>query len=216
MNLEQARYNMVEQQIRTWEVLDQSVLDLLFELKREEFVPPGAKALAFVDMEIPLGYGEVMLAPKVEARIVQELGLQQGDRVLEIGTGSGYMTALMAKRAAFVESVEIVPELAEFGARNLAAHGIGNVKPHVGDGARGWTGGPFDVIVLTGSTPILAQEFFSLLNPGGRLFAILGDPPVMKATLFTAAGKGQLASLELFETCVPPLRNAPEPKRFVF
>jgi protein-L-isoaspartate(D-aspartate) O-methyltransferase len=216
MNLEQARYNMVEQQIRTWEVLDQSVLDLLFELKREEFVPPSARALAFVDMEIPLGYGEVMLAPKVEARIVQELGLQLSDRVLEIGTGSGYMTALMAKRAAFVESVEIVPELAEFGARNLAAHGIDNVKLHVGDGARGWTGGPFDVIVLTGSTPILAQEFFSLLNPGGRLFAILGDPPVMKATLFTAAGKGQLASLELFETCVPPLRNAPEPTRFVF
>jgi protein-L-isoaspartate(D-aspartate) O-methyltransferase len=216
MNLEQTRFNMVEQQIRTWEVLDQSVLDLLFEVKREEFVPPSAKALAFVDMEIPLGHGEVMLSPKLEARIVQELGLQPTDRVLEIGTGSGYMTALLAKRAAFVESVEIVPELAHFGAQNLADHRITNVKLHEGNGARGWTGGPFDAIVLTGSTPILAQQFFSLLNPGGRLFAILGDPPVMKATLFTSAGKGELASLELFETCVPPLRDAPEPKRFVF
>jgi protein-L-isoaspartate(D-aspartate) O-methyltransferase len=211
MNFEQSRFNMVEQQIRTWEVLDQSVLDMLFEIKREEFVPPFARELAFVDMELPLGHGEVMLAPKLEARIVQELGLQLTDRVLEIGTGSGYMTALMAKRAAFVESVEIVPELSAFGAKNLADHGIANLKLHLGDGARGWSGGPFDAIVLTGSTPILAQEFFSLLNPGGRLFAILGDPPVMEATLFTAAGKGELAGLELFETCVPRLRNAPVP-----
>jgi protein-L-isoaspartate(D-aspartate) O-methyltransferase len=216
MNLEQTRFNMIEQQIRPWEVLDQSVLDLLFEVKREEFLPASSRAFAFVDMEIPLGHGEVLLAPKLEARIVQELRLEATDRVLEIGTGCGYMTALMAKRAAFVESVEIVPELARFGARNLADHGIANVKLHEGNGARGWTGGPFDAIVLTGSTPILAPQFFSLLKPGGRLFAVLGDAPVMKATLFTSAGKGKLASHELFETCVPPLRDAPEPRRFVF
>ena len=215
MNLDQARFNMVEQQIRTWEVLDQEVLDLLFEIRREEFLPPASKSLAFVDMEIPLGHGEVMLQPKLEARMLQDLGVKSTDRVLEIGSGSGYMTALLAKRAAFVDSVEIVPELNAFAAKNLAAHGIDNVKLHVGDGARGW-GTSYDVIVLTGSTPVLAPALLSQLNAGGRLLAVIGDAPVMKATLFTAAGKGDVASIELFETCIPPLRNAPQPPRFVF
>jgi len=216
MNLDQARFNMVEQQIRTWEVLDQEVLDLLFEVRREEFVPPNAQSLAFVDMEIPLGLGEIMLAPKMEARMLQELSVKSTDKVLEIGSGSGYMTALLAKRAAFVESVEIVPELSAFAAKNLAAHRIENVKLHVGDAAKGWSGGPYDVIVLTGSTPILAPAFLSMLNPGGRLLAVIGDAPVMKATLFNAAEKGEIARVELFETCVKPLRNAPQPERFVF
>ncbi|MES2353773.1 MAG: protein-L-isoaspartate O-methyltransferase [Pseudomonadota bacterium] len=216
MNLDQARFNMVEQQIRTWEVLDQEVLDLLFEVRREEFLPPSAKSLAFVDMEIPLGHGEVMLAPKLEARMLQELGVKSTDKVLEIGSGSGYMTALLAKRAHFVDSVEIVPELSAFAAKNLAAHGIENVKLHIGDGAQGWPGGPYDVIVLTGSTPILAPDFLNKLNPGGRLLAVIGDVPVMKATLFNVAGPNEVARVELFETCISPLRNAPQPKRFVF
>lgn len=216
MNLDQARFNMVEQQIRTWEVLDQEVLDLLFEVRREEFAPPSAKSLAFVDMEIPLGHGEVMLAPKLEARMLQELGVKSTDKVLEIGSGSGYMTALLAKRANFVDSVEIVPELSAFAAKNLAAHGIENVKLHLGDGAQGWSGGPYDVIVLTGSTPILAPSFLNKLNPGGRMLAVIGDAPVMKATLFNVAGPNEVARVELFETCISPLRNAPQPKRFVF
>ena len=216
MNLDQARFNMVEQQIRTWEVLDQEVLDLLFEIRREEFLPPASKSLAFVDMEIPLGHGEVMLQPKLEARMLQDLGVKSTDRVLEIGSGSGYMTALLAKRAAFVDSVEIVPELNAFAAKNLAAHDIDNVKLHVGDGSRGWAGASYDVIVLTGSTPVLAPALLSQLNAGGRLLAVIGDAPLMNATLFTAAGKGDVASIELFETCIPPLRNAPQPPRFVF
>lgn len=218
MDLDQARFNMVEQQIRTWEVLDQDVLDLLFEMHREEFVLPRCRSLAFVDMEIPLGHGEVMLSPKLEARMLQELQVKPTDRVLEIGTGSGYMTALLAKRAAFVESVEIVPELAAFADKNLVAHDIGNVKLEVGDGAHGWGDGAYDVIVLTGSTPVLAPAFLAALNPGGRLLAVLGDKPAMKATLFTASlvERGEAASVELFETCIPLLRNAPQPKRFVF
>ena len=216
MNIDQARFNMVEQQIRTWEVLDQEVLDLLYEIRREEFLPPASKSLAFVDMEIPLGYGEVMLAPKLEARMLQELAVRLTDRVLEIGSGSGYMTALLAKRASFVDSVEIVPELNAFAAKNLTAHGIENVKLHLGDGAQGWPGSAYDVIVLTGSTPVLAPTFLSQLNGGGRLLAVIGDAPVMKATLFTAAGKGEVASIELFETSIAPLRNAPQPQRFVF
>ncbi|HVK54706.1 MAG TPA: protein-L-isoaspartate O-methyltransferase [Burkholderiales bacterium] len=216
MNLDQARFNMVEQQIRTWEVLDQQVLDLLFELRREEFVPSNARSLAFVDMEIPLGHGEVMLSPKLEARMLQELGVKSTDKALEIGSGSGYMTALLARRAAFVDSVEIIPELSAFAAKNLAAHGVENVKLHVGDGAQGWSGGPYDVIVLTGSTPVLPPAFLKMLKPGGRLLAVIGDAPVMKATLFTAAEKGAIGSVELFETCISPLRNALQPKRFVF
>ena len=224
MNLDQARFNMVEQQIRTWDVLDQEVLDLLFEIRREEFVPLAYRSLAFVDMEIPLGHGQVMLAPKLEARMLQELGVKSTDKVLEIGSGSGYMAALLARRAAFVDSVEIVPELNAFAAKNLAAHAIENVKLHMGDGAQGWPfdiaqdrpGASYDVIVLTGSTPVLAPQFLSQLNAGGRLLAVIGDAPVMKATLFTAAARGDVASVELFETCIAPLVNAPQPKRFVF
>jgi protein-L-isoaspartate(D-aspartate) O-methyltransferase len=223
---------MVEQQIRTWDVLDQEVLDLLFEIRREEFVPPPYRSLAFVDMEIPLGHGQVMLAPKLEARMLQELGVKSTDKVLEIGSGSGYMAALLARRAAFVDSVEIVPELNAFAASNLAAHAIENVKLHLGDGAQGWPfdiaqdrpfdkaqegpGASYDVILLTGSTPVLAPQFLSQLNAGGRLLAVIGDAPVMKATLFTAAARGDVASVELFETCIAPLVNAPQPKRFVF
>jgi protein-L-isoaspartate(D-aspartate) O-methyltransferase len=217
MNIEQARFNMVEQQIRPWEVLDQQVLDLLHEVRREEFVPQQFRALAFVDMEIPLGHGEVMLAPKIEARILQELAIRKTDRMLEVGTGSGYFTALLARLGAHVYSVDIVPEFVADARGKLAAHGVTNVSLQEGDGARGWgRHGPYDVIVLTGSVPTLASAFQTDLSPGGRLFAIIGDAPVMEATLITCVSAGVYNSVPVFETCVAPLRNAPHPARFVF
>lgn len=221
MDVERARYNMVEQQIRTWEVLDQQVLDLLFTVRREDFVPPQYRSLAFVDMEIPLTdnahSGERMLAPKLEARMVQELAIKPTDRILEIGTGSGYLTALLAKRGAHVTSVEINPALSAAAAARLAAHGITNVTLEVGDGARGWSKqAPYDVIVLTGSEPVLAEEFQRSLKPGGRLLAVIGEAPVMEALLTTYTGEGAVATVALFETCIPALKNAPQPERFVF
>jgi protein-L-isoaspartate(D-aspartate) O-methyltransferase len=217
MNVEQARFNMVEQQIRPWEVLDQQVLDLLLQVRREEFVPQQHRALAFVDMEIPLGHGEAMLAPKIEARILQEVAIKKTDRVLEVGTGSGYFTALLASLGAHVYSVDIVPEFVTQARAKLAAHGIGNVTLAEGDAARGWgKNAPYDVIVLTGSVPALAAAFQEDLAPGGRLFAIIGDPPVMEATLITSVSAGVYNSVPVFETCVAPLRNAPHPARFVF
>jgi protein-L-isoaspartate(D-aspartate) O-methyltransferase len=217
IDIERARFNMVEQQIRPWEVLDQQVLDLLFTVRREDFVPPQYRSLAFVDMEIPLGGGEVMLAPRVEARMLQELALKPTDRILEVGTGSGYMTALLAKRGAHVTSVEINPEFSAAAAARLAAHGITNVTLEVGDAARGWNkSGPYDAIVLTGSVPVLADEFQRSLKPGGRLLAVVGEAPVMVARLMTCAGGGAYNAVALFETCIPALRNAPQPERFVF
>jgi protein-L-isoaspartate(D-aspartate) O-methyltransferase len=217
MNLEQARFNMVEQQIRPWEVLDQGVLDLLFELPREDFVPEKHRNLAFADLEIPLGHGEVMLAPKLEARMVQELTLRPTDKILEVGTGSGYMTALLARLGAHVVSVEIVPELKAFAERNLRAHDILNVTLELGDAARGWPQhAPYDAIVLTGSTPVLPEAFRASLAPGGRLLAVVGDPPVMTAQLITRVDEHSFSSVGLFETCIPALRNAQQPERFVF
>jgi protein-L-isoaspartate(D-aspartate) O-methyltransferase len=217
MNVEQARFNMVEQQIRPWEVLDQQVLDLLLEVRREEFVPVQYRALAFVDMEIPLGHDEVMLAPKIEARILQELAIRKTDRILEVGTGSGYFTALLARLGGHVYSVDIIPEFVAEARRKLAAYGITNVTIDEGDAARGWgVHGPYNVIVLTGSEPALSPAFQESLAPGGRLFAIVGDPPVMEATLITRVGEGAFNSVPVFETCVAPLRNAPHPDRFVF
>jgi protein-L-isoaspartate(D-aspartate) O-methyltransferase len=220
-DIERARFNMVEQQIRPWDVLDQQVLDLLFEVRREDFVLPQYRSLAFFDMEIPLkanaAPGEFMLAPKIEARMLQELAVKTTDRVLEIGTGSGYMTALLARRAAHVTSVEIVAEFSAQAAARLAGHNIGNITLQVGDGARGWGGNaPYDVIVLTGSVPVLDEAFQTSLNVGGRLLAIVGEAPVMTAQLITCETPGAFRSIGLFETCVASLRNAPQPKRFVF
>jgi len=217
IDLERARFNMVEQQIRPWEVLDQEVLDLLFAVRREEFVPAQYRSLAFVDTEIPLGHGEKMLAPKIEARMVQALAVKPGDRVLEVGTGSGYMTALLAKRGAHVYSVEIIPEFSAQAAAKLEAHGITNVTLEVGDAARGWDRhAPYDVIVLTGSVPVLADAFERSLNPGGRLLAVIGEAPAMEARLITCTAPDTYNSIGLFETCIPALRNAPQPERFVF
>ncbi|MGA8053347.1 MAG: protein-L-isoaspartate O-methyltransferase [Burkholderiales bacterium] len=217
MDVEHARFNMVEQQIRTWEVLDQDVLDLLYVVRREDFVPPAHRALAFSDLEIPLGDGERMMAPKVEARILQEVAPKATDRVLEIGTGSGYLTALLAARSAHAYSVEVNPRLKTFGEENLARAGVRNVTVESGDGARGWPKhAPYDLIVLTGSVPVLPDAFLRNLRVGGRLFAIVGDPPVMSARLVTAVGEGSFNTVDLFETVVAPLKNALQPERFAF
>lgn len=220
IDIEKARFNMVEQQIRTWEVLDQEVLDLLFEVKREDFVPAPYRGLAFADMEIPLGHGQAMMAPKVEARIVQELAIRKTERVLEIGTGSGYLAALLASRALEVVSVEIFPEFSAAAQEKLRLAGISNAVLRVGDGARAQAAvvgaGGFDVIVLTGSTPVLPKAFLDALNPNGRLFAVVGDAPVMKALLMTKTPSGSIAATELFETQLAALINAEQPERFVF
>jgi protein-L-isoaspartate(D-aspartate) O-methyltransferase len=217
MDVERLRYNMVESQIRTWEVLDQAVLDTLFAVKREEYVPPQYRSLAFVDMEIPLGHGEVMLAPKMEARMLQELTLKPADRVLEVGTGSGHMTALLAHRAAHVYSVELHADLSAAAGARLAAHGVRNVTLEVGDAASGWSRhAPYDAILLTGSVPVLPAPLKSQLGPGGRLLAVVGEPPVMTAMLVTCVTEGVYNQTGLFETCIAPLRNVTQPARFVF
>jgi protein-L-isoaspartate(D-aspartate) O-methyltransferase len=217
MDYERARFNMVEQQIRPWEVLDHRVLDLLLQVRREDFVPSAYRDVAFADMEIPLGHGEKMLQPKLEARMLQELDLNETDRVLEIGTGSGYMTALLAKLARHVYSVEIILEFSASAARKLKAAAIDNVTLEVGDGARGWDKhAPYDAIVLTGSVPILPESFRKSLSPGGRLIAVVGEPPVMEAQLVTCVSSGMYHAVELFETCIQPLRNAVQRSKFVF
>jgi protein-L-isoaspartate(D-aspartate) O-methyltransferase len=217
MNLEQARFNMVESQIRTWEVLDQTILDTLFKIKREDYVPEKYRPLAFVDMEIPLGHGEVMLAPKLEARMLQELTLKSTERVLEIGTGSGHMTALLAALAGHVYSIELHADLSQTAASKLAGHGITNVTVEVGDAAQGWSRyGPYDAIVLTGSVPLMPNQLRVQLNAGGRLLAVIGEPPVMTAHLLTAIAEGGWNEIGLFETCIAPLHNVPQPERFVF
>jgi len=221
MNLEQARTNMVEQQIRTWEVLDQDVLDLLYLVPREQFVPPEHRALAFSDLEIPLEAGKTagarMWQPKLEARVLQELNVHKTDRVLEVGTGSGYLTALLAHRAAQVCSVEIDPALAAFGRQNLERHGAENVLLETGDASHGWPGhAQYDVIVLTGSTPLLPASLLAQLTPEARLFAVVGDAPAMSARILTCTGPGEQRFTDLFETVIRPLANAERPSRFKF
>ena len=221
MNLEQARFNMIEQQIRTWEVLDQDVLDLLYAVRREEFVPAAWRALAFSDLEVPLrakaGPGEHMLQPKVEARILQEVAPRKHETALEVGTGSGYFAALLAARSQRVHTVEIDPELKALGEENLRRAGVANARVELGDAAQGWSAhAPYDVIVLTASTPVLPQSLLEQLKPGGRLFAVVGDPPVMEARLVRCLEPGALQTIDLFETCLAPLKNALQPRRFTF
>ncbi|BBJ00671.1 protein-L-isoaspartate O-methyltransferase [Ferrigenium kumadai] len=215
-NVEQARFNMIEQQIRPWEVLDGRVLELLKHVRREQFVPAGVKDLAFADMEIPLGHGAAMWQPKLEARAVQELHLTRNDKVLEVGTGSGYLTALLSALAGHVTSVEIVPELSAMAKQNLAAYHRDNVTLEVGDAARGWGEASYDVIVLTGSTPVLPEAFQNSLNIGGRLFVIVGEAPLMEAKLITRVAPDTFETVNVLETCVAPLQNAAQPRRFVF
>jgi protein-L-isoaspartate(D-aspartate) O-methyltransferase len=217
MDLEQARFNMVEQQIRPWRVHDQDILDLPYMVPREEFVPPALRELAFADMEIPIGEGETMWAPKIEAHSMQALEVRKADRVLEVGTGSGYLTALLAHRAAQVVSIELRPALAAFGRANLERYGVENVTLEIGDAARGWPSrAPYDVIVLTGSVPMLPKGILEQLSPGGRLFAVIGEEPIMKATLVRCLAPGSCRSTELFETILAPLANCEQPARFRF
>lgn len=217
MNIEQARFNMVENQIRPWEVLDQQVLDLLYLVRREDFVPAAYRVLAFADLEIPIGQGEHMWQPKMEARVLQELAAKPTDRVLEIGTGSGYFTALLAHSAQHVYSVEIRADLKAAGEANLRRAGVANVTLELGDGASGWTKyAPYDIIVLTGSTPVLPQQFLQQMEVGARLFAVVGNPPVMAARLITCTGTGIHNSIDLFETSIAPLAHALAGESFRF
>ncbi len=217
LNMEQARFNMIEQQIRPCDVLEGRILDLLKHVRREHYVPKDMREMAFMDMEIPLGYGASMWQPKLEARTVQELHLTKSDKVLEVGTGSGYLTALLSVLAGHVTSVEIVPELSAMAGQNLQAYRHDNVTLEIGDAARGWGGGTsYDVIVLSGSTPLLPAAFQNSLKIGGRLFAIVGDAPVMEARLITRAAPDTYETVNIMESCVAPLQNALQPERFVF
>ena len=216
MNLEQARHNMVEQQIRPWEVLDQRILDLVGRVPREDFVPPRYRKLAFADIEIPLGHGEVMMQPRLEARLLQSLAVRPDDRVLEIGTGSGYVTALLAHLGRQVFSVELHGELLELAQQRLARHGITNVTLTQGDAAAGWsTGAPFDAILLTGSVPELPDAFRKALTIGGRLVAVVGTMPIMEAVLITRLDENEWSVEPLFETATPPLRNTVSHQPFI-
>jgi len=216
MDIEQARFNMVEQQVRTWEVLDQNVLDLLFVIRREEFVPLAYRMLAFADLEIPLRSGARMWSPKMEARVLQELEIQSGESVLEIGTGSGYFAALLAGMGARVTSVEIDGDLAAEAKGKLGRTGAASIELAVGDGARGWGRSTYDAIVLTGSTPLLPDRFVEQLNPGGRVFAVVGEAPAMAARLVRWVAPGALSTRTLFETVVAPLTNAAVAAQFEF
>ena len=217
MNIEQARFNMIEQQIRPWNVLDQDVLSLLQVVKREDFVPAVYKNLAFVDTEIPLPGGENMFTPKLEARLLQEVGLKKHENVLEIGAGSGYMAALLAYKGRHVTSVEILPELKALAEKNLAANGVSNVTVELGNGAQGWAkAAPYDVIVISGSLPVLHEAFLQQVKVGGRIAAIVGNGPFMSAQLITRVSETAYDTVTLFETSVKPLAMAVTPSSFTF
>lgn len=214
--MEQARFNMIEQQIRPWDVLDLEVLDLLKKIKREQFVPPAHRALAFMDIEIPLGYGAKMWQPKMEARALQALKLSASDSILEVGTGSGYLTALLSYMSKRVTSVEIVDELSAVAEKNLSACRIDNVTLAVGDAANGWGDSQYDAIVVTGSLPLPPTTLLNNLAVGGKLFVVIGDAPTMRASLITRKDSDEFKRVTLFETSVEPLRNVEQPQRFVF
>ena len=221
MNNDIARFNMIEQQIRPWEVLDGQVLSLLSVVKREDFAPMAHKALAFVDMEIPLKDashpGQVMLAPRVEARFLQNAAVQSTDKVLEIGTGSGYMAALLAHQAASVISFELDPTLALQARANLQAAGVHNVEVRQADGCQGAPAeGPFDVIMLSGSVPDVPQVLLNQLSIGGRLLAVVGEDPVMRARVITRTADQQWQTSEPWDTVAPRLQGFPEHNRFSF
>jgi len=221
MNVEQARFNMIEQQIRPWNVLDAEVLELLSVVRREDFVPPAQRALAFADLELPLREGgrdgQCMLAPKVEARMLQDLAVQKHEKVLEIGTGSGYMAALLAQRAQRVLTLELVPELVDMARANLQRTGIANVEVRQADGAQGVpVEAPFDVIVLSGSVAEVPHHLLEQLKPGGRLMAIVGDAPIMRATLITRTSAVEYLSSQGWDTLAPRLLHFPEHPRFNF
>jgi protein-L-isoaspartate(D-aspartate) O-methyltransferase len=215
MNYETARRQMLNQQIRTWDVLDERVLEVLGDTPREVFVPAAERDLAFADIEVPLSHGQCMMAPKVEARLLQELAIRPGDSALEIGTGSGYLAACLGRLAASVVSLEIFPDLSEAAATNLRQVGIDNVEIRTEDATRASFDGRFDCVAVTASVPRLSERFIQLLKPGGRLFIVTGRAPIMEATLVTLHSDGSWTEQGLFETLLTPMINADVPEPFV-
>jgi len=208
MNIEEARFNMVEQQVRTWDVLDQNVLGLMERAPREAFVPEAFRTLAYADISVPLAHGQCMLPPRIEARMLQSLRLDSADRVLEIGTGSGFFTYMLAALAGHVVSVELHPDLLESARLRLEEQG---------DGVAGRaSGAPYDVIAMTGSIPILSEQLEQQLSIGGRLFVVVGEAPAMEAMLIERLSESQWRRDELFETVIPPLTGAPSHSQFEF
>ena len=225
MNIEKSRFNMIEQQIRPWNVLDAAVLELLSVVKREDFVPPAHKALAFADLEIPLldssedamRLGQCMLAPRLEARLLQDLAVQSTETVLEIGAGSGFMAALLAHRAHRVVSLEIDPALAKMARDNLRKAGIQNAEVRQADGAQPSPAeGRYEAILMSGSVAEIPHTLLALLQVGGRLAAIVGEDPVMRATIVTRTSDTEFSTVQSWDTVAPRLLNFPEPSRFTF
>jgi protein-L-isoaspartate(D-aspartate) O-methyltransferase len=215
MNLEAARAQMLGQQIRAWEVLDERVLRALEQTPREHFVPEDYRDLAFADMEIPLAHGQAMLAPKIDGRLLQALQVEPIDEVLEIGTGSGFLTACLARLARRVHSVDIFPEFVDSARAKVAHEGRGNVEFQTADALQLDLPGRFDAIAVTGSVPALDDRFARMLKPGGRLFVVVGRAPAMEARLITLLPTGGTTSQSLFETVLSPLINAERPEPFV-
>jgi protein-L-isoaspartate(D-aspartate) O-methyltransferase len=216
IDFEKARFNMIEQQIRPWEVLDQRILDILASTPREDFVPPRYRNLAFADVCIPLGQNQVMMRPIVEGRLLQALAVEPSERILEVGTGSGYLTACLAKLGKRVLTVDIFPEFVKAAQPKLKAQGISNVLLRTGDAAQGWGNQRYDVIVITGSLPVLPDSWQRQQEVGGRLFVIVGEPPVMEALLITRLSEREWNTESLFDTELPPLLNALKPRVFEF
>ncbi len=217
MNFEQARYNMVEQQIRPWEVLDFGVLDVLMSVRREEFVPETYKSLALSEAEIPLGHGGSMLIPVIEGKVLQAVQVKRSDKVLEIGAGSGYFAALLAAKADWVRTVDIEPALAGMAHDNLKRYGVENVIVEEGDAICGWAANaPYDLIVVSGGVPFVPESLLQQVKVGGRLFAFVGEAPLMTAQLVTHEAEGRFRTELLFENLVPTMRNAPQKSHFKF
>lgn len=217
--VDQARFNMIQQQIRPWEVVDERVLSVMYDTPRESFVPDAYRSLAYADIDIPIGHDQAMLAPKVVGRMLQALAIRPGDTILEIGAGTGYVTACLARLGGRVLAIEIEPDLAQQARDNLRALGLDRVEIEVGDGLAGLApGGPYDAIAVTGSMP--TDEPLEMLRGqlagGGRVCAFVGEAPIMDAVLITRIGGSGIRREALFETCVPALRNVPQPERFVF
>lgn len=219
MNFERARFNMIEQQIRPWMVLDPDVLDTLGGLPRHEFVPEAYRRLAYADTRIPIGHGQSMMAPVVEGRLLQALEILPEDRILEVGTGTGFLTACLARLGSHVDSVDIHDDFTATARDRLAEHGFDNIAVNSGDAARGWSGDrPWDVIVLTGAVPEVPDAYRRALAPGGRLFAIIGDEsqPIMEAVRITRVDTDEWAEESLFETWIAVLDNIARPIHFEF
>jgi protein-L-isoaspartate(D-aspartate) O-methyltransferase len=213
---EQARFNMIEQQVRTWDVLDQQVLDTMKDVPREIYVPERYCSLAFADTNIPLGHGQVMMAPKVEGRLLQALAIEPRHSILEIGTGSAYLTACLATLGRHVTSIDIMPDFIEAARERLAGQAIDNIRLRAGDALQEAGSDRYDIIAVTGSLPVLRQQFHRNLEIGGRLFVISGELPIMEASLITRVDENHWASESLFETCIPPLLNVEKPEHFTF